>query len=54
LRIAPGAVIGWDMSAALALGQALGVPPLALAELLPGIEAVMVLKLNEHMESERS
>ncbi len=54
LRIAPGAVIGWDMSAALALGQALSVPPLVLAELLPGIEAVMVLKLNEQMESERS
>ena len=42
------------MSAALALGQALGVPSLVLAELLPGIEAVMVTKLNEQMESERS
>lgn len=42
------------MNAALALGQALGVPPLALAELLPGIEAVMVIKLNEQMEVERS
>ncbi|MEI4234882.1 DUF7697 family protein [Roseovarius sp. D22-M7] len=46
----PGAVIGWDMSAALALGDALGVPPVAMAELLPGIEAVMVAKLNEQME----
>jgi len=54
LRIAPGAVIGWDMGAALALGQALGVPPLAMGELLPCIEAVMVIKLNEQMESERS
>ena len=27
LRVLPGAVIGWDMSAALALGDALGVPP---------------------------
>ena len=51
LRIAPGAVIGWDMSAALALGRALSIPPLVLAELLPGIEAVMVLKLNEQMET---
>jgi hypothetical protein len=42
-------VIGWDMSAALALGDALGVPPLATAELLPVIEAVMVRKLNEEM-----
>ena len=45
----PGAVIGWDMSAALALGNALGVPPLAMAELLPVIEAVMVWKLNEEL-----
>ncbi len=46
----PGAVIGWDMSAALALGDALGVPPLVTAELLPVIEAVMVTKLNEQMD----
>ncbi|WP_223162573.1 DUF7697 family protein [Ruegeria intermedia] len=45
----PGAVIGWDMSAALALGHALGVSPTAMAELLPVIEAVMVAKLNEQM-----
>jgi len=44
-------VIGWDMSAALALGQALGLSPLVMAELLPGIEAAMVLKLNEQMET---
>ncbi|WP_071796277.1 DUF7697 family protein [Natronohydrobacter thiooxidans] len=52
LRIAPGAVIGWDMGAALALGQALGVSTLVLAELLPGIEAVMVTKLNQQMEAD--
>ncbi|WP_296540577.1 hypothetical protein [Rhizorhabdus sp.] len=46
----PGAVIGWDMSSALALGDALGVPPLPMAELLPVIEAVMVAKLNEQMD----
>lgn len=45
----PGAVIGWDMSAALALGDAIGVPPLATAELVPVIEAVMVRKLNEEL-----
>ncbi len=38
------------MTAALALGDALGVPPLTMAELLPVIEAVMVVKLNEQME----
>ncbi len=53
IRVLPGAVIGWDMSAALALGGALGVLPLAMAELLPVIEAVMVAKLNEQMEGRR-
>ncbi|CTQ34409.1 hypothetical protein JAN5088_03205 [Jannaschia rubra] len=38
------------MSAALGLGDALGVPLLAMAELLPAIEAVMVAKLNEQMD----
>lgn len=42
---------GWDLTAALALGDALGVPPAAAAELLPVIEAVMVAKLNERMAS---
>ena len=50
LRVLPGAVIGWDMAAALALGGALGIPPLAMAELLPAVEAVMVAKLNEQMD----
>ncbi len=43
----PGAVIGWDMGAALAMAAALGVPAVAAAELLPEIEAVMVRRLNE-------
>ena len=47
LRVIPGAVIGWDLGAALALAAALGIAPLAAAELLPEIEAVMVRKLNE-------
>jgi hypothetical protein len=50
LRLLPGAVTGWDLGAALALGGALGIPPLAMAELLPAIEAVMVAKLNEQMD----
>jgi uncharacterized protein (DUF2342 family) len=48
--VLPGAVIGWDLAAALALADALRVPPVAAAELLPVIEAVMVQKLNEQME----
>ncbi|MBW0159594.1 hypothetical protein [Sedimentimonas flavescens] len=50
IRVLPGAVIGWDFGAALALGGALGVPALVMAELLPALEAVMVTKLNEQME----
>jgi hypothetical protein len=47
LRVIPGAVIGWDMGAALALAAALGIAPMVAAELLPEIEAVMVRRLNE-------
>ena len=47
----PGAVFGWDLTAALALGDALGVPPAAAAELLSVVEPVMVEKLNEQMEA---
>ncbi len=50
LRMMPGAVVGWDMSAALELVKALGISPLITAELLPAIEAVMVTKLNEQMD----
>ena len=42
------------MGAALAMAEALGVPPLAAAELMPAIEAVMVSKINEQIESERA
>ena len=45
-----GAVTGWDMSAALQLGRALGLSPIIIAELLPPIEAVMVRKTNEEIE----
>lgn len=44
-------MLGWDMTAALALAQALGVDPLIAAECLPEMEAVMVRKLNEQMAS---
>ena len=45
-----GAVLGWDMGAALQLGAALGLSSLIIAELLPPIEAVMVRKTNEEIE----
>jgi hypothetical protein len=50
IRAVPGVVLGWDMSAALAMGHALGVDPRAVVELLPVIEAVMVRALNAQME----
>jgi hypothetical protein len=43
----PGVVLGWDMTAALAMAAALGVDLRAAAELLPVIEAVMVRRLND-------
>ena len=46
-----GAVIGWDVGAALQLGAALGLSTLVIAELLPPIEAVMVRKINEDMQA---
>ena len=48
--VSGGAVLGWDMGAALQLGAALGLSPLIIAELLPSIEAVMVRKSNEEIE----
>ncbi|MDT8858481.1 hypothetical protein RNZ50_26340 [Paracoccaceae bacterium Fryx2] len=45
----PGAVLGWDMGAAMAMAHALGIDTLIAAELLSEIEAVMVRKLNEQI-----
>ena len=47
LRVIPGAVIGWDMGAALALARALDIAPMAAGELLPEIEALMVRRTTE-------
>ena len=47
MRVAGKAVLGWDMGAALALGQALGLNLMVVAELLPELEAVMVRSINE-------
>ena len=45
----PGAVLGWDMGAALAMARVIGIDTLIAAELLPEIKAVMVRKLNEQI-----
>ncbi|MFU8899858.1 MAG: hypothetical protein ACNA7L_13270 [Roseinatronobacter sp.] len=41
------------MAAVLQLGTALGVSKIAMGELLPPIEAVMVRKINEELASAR-
>jgi hypothetical protein len=43
-------VIGWNFGSALSLASALGICPIAIAEILPAIEAVMVRKINEQMD----
>ena len=53
IRAIPGAVLGWDMTAALAMAAAMGISLRAVVELLPVIEAVMVRKLNEEREGRR-
>jgi hypothetical protein len=47
MRVIPGAVVGIDMGAAFELARALGVEARLVAEWLPGIEAVMVRRVNE-------
>ena len=53
IRAVPGVVLGWDITAALAMAEALGVDRRAAAELLPVIEAVMARYLNQQMDGSR-
>jgi hypothetical protein len=52
LRVIPGAILGIDMNAALAIAAALGLNTLICAELLPDIEAMMVRGLNAQVRAE--
>lgn len=52
LRVAPNAILGWDMTAAFALAGGLGIDMRAVAELLPEIEDRMTAKLNERLKAE--
>ena len=52
LRVVPGAVLGLDMTAALAMAEALGINTWVCAELLPEIEAMMVRGLNARIGAE--
>jgi predicted dinucleotide-utilizing enzyme len=53
MRVIPGAVVGIDMVAAFELARALGVEARFVAEWLPGIEAVMVRRMNEQAKGGR-
>ena len=49
IRAIPGAVLGWDMGAALSMAAALGYSAMAVAEILPEIEAIACARINERM-----
>jgi hypothetical protein len=51
LRLVPGAVVGIDLGAAMAVGAAAGYDPAGLAELLPAGELGMVQAMNERLRS---
>ncbi|WP_075223294.1 DUF7697 family protein [Acuticoccus yangtzensis] len=52
VRVVPGGVVGWDMTAALAMADALGISTLAAAEMLPALEAAAVTAINKQIGSE--
>lgn len=49
LRVIPGAVLGWNMSAAFATARALGIDALIAAELLPETKAETVRWSNKQI-----
>jgi len=54
LRLAPmGGVIGFDMTALLAMARARGIDPATAAELLPHVEAVVVETLQKRNDEAR-
>ncbi|WP_075223162.1 DUF7697 family protein [Acuticoccus yangtzensis] len=52
VRAVPGGVVGWDMTAALAMADALGFSPLAAVEMLPALEAAAITAINKQIGSE--
>ena len=48
----PGAILGLDMTAALALADALGIDKLVCAELLHEVEGMMVRGLNARIRAD--
>lgn len=54
VRVGFGGPYGWDMTAAMAMADGLGVSRFLAAELLPQIEGVAIGKLNEQLEARRN
>jgi hypothetical protein len=54
LRAIPGAVLGWDLGAGLALAEALGVNAVVAAEILPEIEAIAIRAINDELKAKSS
>nr|CAX84097.1 uncharacterized protein [uncultured bacterium] len=52
VRIADGRVIGLDLAAAMMIGAAKGYDTSALADLLPAIEAGLILALCKHEDED--
>lgn len=52
LRVVQGAVVGFDLGAMLAVARAMGVCPVAAAELLTAAEPVAVHHMNERIKSD--
>lgn len=52
MRVNGQVLLGYDMTAALAMARALGINRRAVAELLPIIEGAMVRKITETKEAE--
>jgi hypothetical protein len=53
LRVAEGAVLGWEMGAVLAMATAAGLDPRAAVELLPVIEVAMARAVNAQIRAQR-
>lgn len=47
LRVSMGGIVGFDMTTAFAMADALGIDAVVVAEILPAVEAVAMMRMNE-------
>lgn len=52
IRAVPGALLGFDMTAVLAMATALGIPGALVCEFMPGLEAEMVKSAAKDADSD--